>query len=114
MSSIQRFQMYIGGEWCDPASGEWFESYNPYTGQVWAEIPRGTAADAERAVAAAYGAFTGGPWPALNATQRGALLRRLGDLIAERAQDLAEIEVRDNGKLLAEMAAQLRYVPQWY
>ena len=114
MSNIQRFQMYIGGEWCDPASGEWFESYNPYTGQVWAEIPRGNAADAERAVAAAYGAFTGGPWPGLNATQRGALLRRLGDLIAERGPALAEIEVRDNGKLLAEMAAQLRYVPQWY
>ncbi len=51
MSNIQKFQMYIGGEWCDPASGEWFESYNPYTGQVWAEIPRGSAADAERAVA---------------------------------------------------------------
>ncbi len=114
MSNIQRFQMYIGGEWCDPASGAWFESYNPYTGQVWAEIPRGTATDAERAVAAAYGAFTGGPWPGLNATQRGALLRRLGDLIAERGPALAEIEVRDNGKLLAEMAAQLRYVPQWY
>ena len=114
MSNIQRFQMYIGGEWCDPASGAWFESYNPYTGQVWAEIPRGNAADAERAVAAAHDAFTGGPWPALNATQRGALLRRLGDLIAERGPALAEIEVRDNGKLLAEMAAQLRYVPQWY
>ena len=114
MSDIQRFQMYIGGAWCDPASGEWFESYNPYTGRVWAEIPRGSAADAERAVAAAHDAFTSGPWPGLNATQRGALLRRLGDLIAERAQELAEIEVRDNGKLLAEMAAQLRYVPQWY
>jgi aldehyde dehydrogenase (NAD+) len=114
MSDIQRFQMYIGGAFCDPASGEWFESYNPYTGQVWAEIPRGTSADAERAVAAAHEAFTGGPWPKLNATQRGALLRRLGDLVAERAQELAEIEVRDNGKLLAEMAAQLRYLPQWY
>ncbi len=34
MSNIQRFPMYIGGEFCDPASGEWFESYNPYTGQV--------------------------------------------------------------------------------
>ena len=114
MSDIQRFQMYIGGAFCDPASGEWFESYNPYTGRVWAEIPRGSAADAERAVEAAYQAFTSGPWPGLNATQRGALLRRLGDLITERAQDLAEIEVRDNGKLLAEMAAQLRYLPQWY
>jgi aldehyde dehydrogenase (NAD+) len=106
--------MYIAGQFCDPASGEWFESYNPFTGQVWAEIPRGNADDAKRAVAAARTAFTSGPWPKLNATQRGALLRRLGDLIAENAQELAEIEVRDNGKLLAEMVTQLRYLPQWY
>ncbi len=114
MSNIETFRMYIGGEWCEPASGEWFESYNPYTGQVWAEIPRGNAEDVERALAAAHAAFTGGAWPGLNATRRGALLRRLGDLVAEHAQRLAEIEVRDNGKLIAEMAAQLRYIPQWY
>ena len=114
MREIETFQMYIGGAWCEPASGEYFESYNPFTGQVWARIPRGNEADAGRAVEAARSAFTAGDWPKLNATQRGALLRRLGDLIAERAQELAEIEVRDNGKLLAEMAAQLRYLPQWY
>ncbi len=114
MSGIETFQMYIGGTWCEPTSGQYFESYNPFTGQVWARMPRGNQADAERAVEAARTAFTSGDWPKLNATQRGALLRRLGDLIAERAQGLAEIEVRDNGKLLAEMAAQLRYLPQWY
>jgi (Z)-2-((N-methylformamido)methylene)-5-hydroxybutyrolactone dehydrogenase len=42
------------------------------------------------------------------------LLRRLGDPIAENAQRLAEIEVRDNGKLLNEMLVQLRYIPQWF
>ena len=114
MSEIETFKMYIGGAWCAPASGEFFESYNPFTGKVWARMPRGNEADAERAVAAARKAFTSGDWPKLNATQRGALLRRLGDLIAERGQELAEIEVKDNGKLLAEMAAQLRYLPQWY
>ncbi len=41
-------------------------------------------------------------------------LNRFDDSVAERGPALAEIEVRDNGKLLAEMAAQLRYVPQWY
>ncbi|HEY4636367.1 MAG TPA: aldehyde dehydrogenase, partial [Rhodospirillales bacterium] len=44
----------------------------------------------------------------------GHLLRKLGDLIAENAQKLAEIEVKDNGKLIAEMALQLKYAPQWY
>ena len=114
MSELQKFQMYIGGEWCDPASGEWFESFNPFTGKPWALVPRGGAEDAERAVAAARKAFTGGDWPAINATGRGHLLRRLGDLVAENAERLAEIEVKDNGKLIAEMGMQLKYVPEWY
>ncbi len=114
MSDLKTYRMYIGGEFTDPSGGEWLDSFNPYTGQPWARIPRGTAEDVARAVDAAHTAFTEGPWPKLNPSQRGALLRALGDLIAEHAQDLAEVEVRDNGKLLAEMGAQLSYVPQWY
>ena len=111
---MQKYQMYIGGEWVAPSSGAWFESFNPFTGEPWALIPRGNAADADHAVRTAHAAFTDGPWPQMTATQRGALLRKLGDLVAANAQHLAETEVRDNGKLLAEMAGQLNYVPQWY
>jgi acyl-CoA reductase-like NAD-dependent aldehyde dehydrogenase len=114
MSELKTYKLYIGGKFVDPSGGEWFDSFNPFTGKPWAKIPRGTAADVERAVEAAHAAFTKGAWPKLNATQRGALLRKLGDLIAEKAEALAEVEVRDNGKLLAEMGGQLRYVPQWY
>src|SRR5207247_11173637 len=70
--------------------------------------------DVDRAVAAGKDAFYGAPWRDLSATARGALLRRLGDLIAAEAERLAEIETTDNGKLLAEMRAQLNYVPQWF
>lgn len=112
--ALTRYQMFIGGEWVDAAGGEIFNSDNPYTGQVWAAIPRGRADDADRAVQAAHKAFTSGEWPKLNATRRGALLRRLGDLIAEKSKFLAEIEVRDNGKLYAEMSAQTAYMAQWY
>ena len=114
MASLKRYQHYIGGEWVDPASGEWIESSNPYSGQPWAEFPRGNQADADRAVEAAYKAFTSGDWPSIGPTARGALMRKLGDLIAANAQELAKIEVQDNGKLIAEMGAQLGYVPQWY
>ena len=114
MSNLQKYQMLIGGEWVDASNGETFESMNPYTGENWAAFPRGTADDADRAVAAARKAFTSGDWPKMTATQRGHLLRKLGDLIAEKAEALAETEVRDNGKLLAEMGMQLKYVPQWY
>lgn len=106
--------MYVGGEWIDAGSGDCFESDNPYLGEPWALIPRGTAADADRAVRAAHAAFTSGEWPRLTASKRGALLRRLADLITQKSPALAEIEVRDNGKLYAEMSAQTAYMAQWY
>ena len=99
-STLTRYRMYVGGEWVDAGSGDYFESDNPYLGEPWALIPRGTAADADRAVRAAHAAFTSGEWPRLTASRRGALLRRLGDLITQKSAALAEIEVRDNGKLL--------------
>ncbi len=106
--------MYIDGQWTEPASGSYFESDNPYLAQPWALIPRGTAADVDRAVQAAHRALTAGDWPRLTASRRGALLRRLGDLVTERSAALAEVEVRDNGKLFAEMSAQTAYMAQWY
>jgi len=112
--SLTTYQLYIDGQWVDSASGRRFESHNPYTGKPWALIPRGNAEDVDRAVRAARKAFTTGDWPKLTPSKRGALLRRLGDLIADKSKYLAEIEVRDNGKLLAEMGAQTAYMAQWY
>ena len=97
-----------------PASGEWFESINPYTAQPWALIPRGGKADVDRAVAAAKKAFYSKEWRGLTASARGALLRKLADLLAVEADRLAELETTDNGKLLAEMRAQLHYAPKWF
>jgi (Z)-2-((N-methylformamido)methylene)-5-hydroxybutyrolactone dehydrogenase len=106
--------MYVGGQWVDASAGGHFESDDPYCGEPWALIPRGSAEDADRAVKAARQAFTSGVWPSLTASQRGALLRKLGDLVTEHSKSLAEIEVRDNGKLYAEMSAQTAYMAQWY
>ena len=111
---MQKYQMYIDGKYVDPASGKWFDSYNPYTGEPWAQIAQGNAEDADRAVRAAHKAYTEGPWPQLTPSQRGLLLHKLGDLVARDARKLAETEVRDNGKLIAEMQGQLNYIPQWY
>ncbi|HTY55407.1 MAG TPA: aldehyde dehydrogenase [Candidatus Binataceae bacterium] len=111
---LQKYQMYYDGKWADPAGNEWIESFNPYTGKPWAQIPRGNAEDVNRAVAAAQKAFSEGEWPKMTASKRGQLMHKLGDLVAENAEKLATIEVRDNGKLMAEMLGQLRYVPNWY
>jgi acyl-CoA reductase-like NAD-dependent aldehyde dehydrogenase len=106
--------MFINGEWCDPVSKEWISTINPYSGQEWAKIPKGGAADVDAAVSAADNAFRSSDWRSLTATQRGKLLCRLGDILADHAEELAEIEVRDNGKLYAEVVNQCRYMTQWF
>ncbi len=113
-SGLQKFDAHIGGEKLAPQSREYFASINPYTSEPWAQIARCGEAEVGKAVEAAHAAFTGGPWPAMTASQRGALLRGLGDAIAAHAEELARFEVRDNGKLINEMLAQARYIPQWY
>jgi aldehyde dehydrogenase (NAD+) len=106
--------MLIGGQRVDAAAGGWIESFNPFTGKPWARVPRGGPKDVERAVQTAKSAFRSKEWRGLTASARGLLLFRLADLIAEQAEELARIETTDNGKLINEMAAQLRYVPQWF
>ena len=107
-------RMLIGGEWVDSRSGRTFESFDPYTGKPWALVPRAAPEDIDAAVAAARAAFRDSIWRDLSATDRGVLLARVGELLAERAEELAELETRDNGKLISEMGAQLRYLPQWF
>jgi (Z)-2-((N-methylformamido)methylene)-5-hydroxybutyrolactone dehydrogenase len=111
---MQPYKMLIEGAWVDAAGGDLFETENPYLGAPWALVPRGTAADVDKAVAAAKAAFYNPDWRKISATARGALLRRLGDLITREAERLAAIETKDNGKLIAEMRSQLKYVPQWF
>lgn len=108
------YQLYIDGEWTDPASGEWFDTVEPYSGAVWARIPRGTAADADRAVQAAHAAYSGGAWPEFTATQRATLLRKLAALIEENADHLGRVEQRDNGKLITEVRGQVLNIAQWF
>ena len=112
---LQPYQMHIGGAWTDAASGATFESFNPYTAAPWALIPRAGADDVDRAVEAAFKAGNlGSPWRTMTATARGALLRRLGDALMDHAGELGRIETRDNGKLIAEMDVQCKYLTQWY
>lgn len=110
---MMQYQHYIEGTWTPPAAERYFPTKNPYTGKEWARIAEGDSVDVDRAVGAAAKAFSG-EWSQLTASARGRLLFRLADLIEEDAPRLAEIEVRDNGKLYAEMSAQTRYIAEWY
>jgi acyl-CoA reductase-like NAD-dependent aldehyde dehydrogenase len=115
MSETRRLHHLIGGEQATPASGAYFESTNPATGAVLYEAARGDADDVARAVASARSTFEDPRWRDLSQTRRGHLLRRLGDLVGEHAEELARTETLDNGKLLREMRGQLATLPEyWY
>src|SRR3990170_878912 len=91
-------QLFINNEWVKPASGQTFETLNPATGQVLAEVALAGAADVDAAVAAAKAAFPA--WSQTLAGERGRLLFKLADLIDQHADALAELETLDNGKPL--------------
>ena len=114
VSSLTRYNHYIAGAFVEPSGGEWFDSDNPFTAKPWAKVARGNSKDVDRAVDAAYEAVYNGPWASWTASDRGALLRRMGDLITRDADRLAHIESQDNGKLIAETGNQLRYSANWY
>jgi len=108
---MRQVTMQIGSERRAGTSG--FDTIDPYTGEAWARAPESTREDVNDAVSAARSAFEG-QWGAMPGSGRGRLLRRLGEVIAEHADDLALAETRDNGKLLREMGGQVRSLPAWY
>ncbi|WP_327393396.1 aldehyde dehydrogenase [Streptomyces sp. NBC_01186] len=111
---LPRHDHYIGGAWVPPAGGTYLPSTNPTTGTTWYETARGDLSDAHRAVEAAGAAFEDPAWRDLPQPRRGALLRRLAELIGEHGEELARTETLDNGKLLTEMRAQLASLPEYF
>ncbi|HUL07930.1 MAG TPA: aldehyde dehydrogenase [Candidatus Acidoferrum sp.] len=114
MAEPKSYRMLIDGALVEAADGARLDSINPATGEVWATFPAATAGDVDRAVRAAHRAMTAGPWARLTATQRGKHVRRLGDLVAEHADRMAEVETIDTGKLLRETRGQIKYVAEFY
>jgi phenylacetaldehyde dehydrogenase len=96
-----RRKLFIGGSWVDAASGKTFETLNPATGEVLATVAEGDAEDIDRAVRAARRAFEDGPWSRMSPSERGRVIWRIGDLILEHLDELAQLETLDNGKLFS-------------
>ena len=94
-------KLFIDGGWVDAASGKTFDTPNPATGETLARVAEGDAEDINRAVRAARRAFEEGPWGRMTASDRGRIIWKIGDLILEHADELAQLESLDNGKPVA-------------
>lgn len=102
---IQQTQCFIDGQWRPSVSGKTFETINPATEEVIAQVAEGDAADVDLAVKAARKAFEEGPWSKMDARDRGILMNKLADLIEEEADELAALESLDNGKPIRDARA---------
>ncbi|QND58923.1 aldehyde dehydrogenase [Mesorhizobium huakuii] len=109
-----RQNLFINGAFVAPRSGQYIDSFDPTTGKPWYQFAEASAEDVGAAVEAARSAFAAPAWRRMTQTDRGKLVRRLAELVLEHADELALIETRDNGKLLKEMRAQMRAMPDSY
>ena len=99
-------RVLIDGEWRAPANGETLPLEDPSSGEMLCQIARGTAADIDAAVTAATRTYAQ-DWGHSTALERGRLLQRLGTLVLEHADVLAEIEARDVGKPITQARADV-------
>ena len=102
---IKQTKNLINGEWCDATGGKTFDTFNPATSQVIAQVAEGGKNDVDQAVAAARKAFETGPWPKMSARDRGKLMFKLAELIETNGEELAALEVLNNGKPISEVLA---------
>jgi aldehyde dehydrogenase (NAD+) len=118
--TVRQTKLLIDNRWVAAAEGGTFETFDPSTGEVIAEVAAGTAADVDKAVKAARRALERGPWSEMDATARGELMFALADIILEHADELAALESLNCGKTIADstgdlegVVKSLRYYAGW-
>lgn len=106
-------KLLIDGRWVDALEGETIDVIDPCSGQVFEKIARARAADVDLAVAAAQRAMDGS-WGRMTATERGRILQRLGQLILDHGEELAQVEARDTGKPMSVARADAKAVARYF
>ena len=107
------YSLFIDGEFRSPSTDESIDVSFPYDGTTWASVGRGRAADIDEAVTAARNAFED-EWSAYGESDRRRVLHQIADVIEDNAEELAELETHQNGKLIREMRGQIEDLPGWY
>jgi acyl-CoA reductase-like NAD-dependent aldehyde dehydrogenase len=113
MTKIQKFKMFIDGQWVNSDSGKTIETLNPENNEVWATVPEANAKDVDKAVKAAQKAFENS-WANLHPRERAKYLRSLANQLRENAEHLGTIETIDTGKIFRETKTQANYIAEYY
>ncbi len=92
---MKKYQMYVGGQWVDALSGATFDDLNPYSGEIYARVPKSDAKDAERVMAAAYEARK--EWAATPALARAQIINKAAQILEANRQDFADVLIQEGG-----------------
>jgi len=103
----REFKMLIDGQWTAGAKGRTIERMSPAHGVVVSRYQSATAADAERAIAAARRAFDNGPWPRMTGAERSRILLKAADLIEARKDELALLDTLESGKPISQARGEM-------
>jgi aldehyde dehydrogenase (NAD+) len=107
-------QLIINGERAGASDGGTFEVVDPSTGERLATVAKATKADVDRAVSAAQAALDGKAWGGMLPAERGRILLRIAQALRERAEELATLESRDNGKPLRQARTDVQVAARYF
>lgn len=110
---VREYEMFINGKWVNSSIGEKIDSVNPYNQEVWATVPQASDDDVDAAVKVAKQTFEN-DWRKVSALERAELLIKLGNLLEKNAEQMAEIESTDNGKVIRETRNQMIFAAKQY
>ena len=108
-----RYELFINGEWVKDSNQEYFPAINPYTQEVWAEVPQATEAQVAKAIDCARAAFDG-VWSETSGAERARLLNKLAELLEADAARMGVLESTDNGKVIRETSSQMLFAARQY
>lgn len=92
---MKKYKMFIGGNWVDSVSGEMFDDLNPYNGEVYAQVPKANAKDADLVMAAAFEARK--VWAATPPAERAKLMNKAAQIMEENMMDIAQVLIDEGG-----------------
>jgi acyl-CoA reductase-like NAD-dependent aldehyde dehydrogenase len=107
-------QLIINGERVSASDGGTFDVFDPSTGELLATVAKATKADVSRAVAAAHSAMESKTWGGLAPAERGRIMNRIAQAIRDRAEELATLESRDNGKPLRQARTDVQVAARYF
>lgn len=114
MGELETCSHFMNGQYVSSESDKRSKVSYPYNGKVWASVPLGTTEDIDRAVTAARNALESEEWSGFLPSERADLLYDIADAIDDHADEFAEMETRQNRKIIREMRSQMQGPGEWY